>query len=52
MSIMSDFKRLAYYYNSLMEGDTHLIDDAMDLLREYEFIDEDGEWIGDTEDDD
>ncbi len=49
--IMDDFKLLAHYYMSLMEGDTHKIEDAMELLREYNFIDEDGEVISDEDDD-
>ena len=40
-----DFKLLAYYYYSLFEGDTYLIEDAFLMLRKYGIIDEDNEYI-------
>lgn len=39
------FRLLASYYMSLMEGDTHKIDDAFELLRKHGFLDEDDEWV-------
>lgn len=36
------FKKMCEYYLSLTEGDTHLVDDAYDLMREYGIVDEDG----------
>jgi hypothetical protein len=45
-----DFKLLAYYYLSLMEGDTHLIEDAYELLRNHGIVDENGERIYEDED--
>lgn len=41
----ADFRVLAYCYYSLMEGDVHMIESAMKLLRKYKLTDEDGEWI-------
>lgn len=38
-----DFRKLAYYYLSLLDGDTHLIEGAQELLYEYGFVDEDEE---------
>jgi thymidylate synthase (FAD) len=35
-------RRLAFYINSLMEGDTHNIDDMYAYLRELGLVDEDG----------
>ena len=39
------FEQMCNYYYSLMEGDTHRIGDAHDLMREFGIIDEDGEMI-------
>jgi hypothetical protein len=41
----SAFEQMCNYYYSLMEGDTHRIDDAYKLMREFGIIDEDGEMI-------
>lgn len=40
-----DLKGMAYYYNSLIEGDTHLVDEAFELMKKYNFVDENNEWI-------
>ncbi len=40
--LLKDFKQLSHYYNSLMGGDTHLIEDAYKLLQSYSLVDEDG----------
>lgn len=42
---MSDrelFLEMCRYYLSLMEGDTHLIEDAYALMKEQGVVDEDG----------
>ena len=39
------FGQMCYYYYSLMEGDTHNIEDATRIMREFGIIDEDGEMI-------
>jgi len=44
------FKQMAYYYMSLLEGDTHLVDDAMLLMQESGFINDANEWIDDDDD--
>lgn len=36
------FRLMCQYYLSLVEGDTHKIDDAYALMREYGIVDEDG----------
>ena len=36
-----DFNSLASYWDSLMEGDTHHIEDAQKLLQKYNLMDED-----------
>lgn len=46
---LKDFKRLADYFFSVMEGDTHLIEDAYTLLKKYNLCDADGFPIGDED---
>ncbi len=43
-----DFKCLAWYYESLMAGDTLRIEDAALLLQEKGLYDEHNEWIEET----
>jgi hypothetical protein len=38
------FEELAYYFHCLIEGDD-VIDEGMKLLKEFNLVDEDGEWI-------
>ena len=45
----SDFETLAYYYSSLMDGDTHLINDAYRLLQQHNLVDKDCMWIEEDE---
>jgi len=42
MDIYQDFRKLARYYLSIMEGDTHLVEDAYKLLKAYDIVDDDG----------
>ena len=44
-----DFKLLASYSDSLIEGDTHRIEDAQKLLQKYNLMDEDGFWVEEDE---
>jgi hypothetical protein len=37
-----DFYKLAHYFLSAMEGDTHLVEDAYKLLEKYGIVDEGG----------
>ena len=39
------FKRMCSYYCSLMDGDTHQIECAYDLMKKHNIVDEDGEEI-------
>ena len=39
------FEEMCHCYYSLMEGDTHNIEDATRIMREFGIIDEDGEMI-------
>lgn len=41
------FRLMCHYYLSLMEGDTHRIEDAMKLMRKEGIIDENDEEIED-----
>jgi hypothetical protein len=40
------FEQMCRYYMSLMEGDTHRIEAAHKLMREFRLVDEEGFWIG------
>ena len=42
----ADFRLLARYFLSVMEGDTHLVEDAYKLLHQYGITDEDGFEVG------
>ena len=44
------FKQMCSYYCSLMEGDTHLVEDAYALMRKHNIVDENGEEIYEDED--
>jgi hypothetical protein len=44
------FKRMCGYYCSLMDGDTHHVEDAYALMKEHGIVDEDGEEIYEEED--
>lgn len=46
-TLWKDFKSLAHYWNSLMDGDTIRIEDAQKLLQEYSLMDADGFWLAD-----
>jgi hypothetical protein len=39
------FELMCYYYNSLFDGDTHLVEEAVKLMQKEGLVDEDGEWI-------
>lgn len=43
--LYDDFKLLAQYTYGLIEGDTHTINEIFSLLRKYNLIDHDEEWI-------
>ena len=45
------FEEMCSYYMSLMDGDTHRIEDAHKLMREFSIIDENGEMIDNDGDD-
>jgi hypothetical protein len=47
----NDFRLLAQYFLSVMEGDDYLIDDAYALLRKHGIVDEDGFAIFEEEED-
>ena len=47
---LSDFEELAICFSSLMDGDTHMIEDAFALLRKYNLVDEDNIWIYNEDD--
>lgn len=36
------FRDMCHYYLSLIEGDTHMVDDAFKLMRSANIVDEDG----------
>jgi hypothetical protein len=38
------FEELAYYFIRTVEGDD-VIEEAMKILKEFNLVDEDGEWI-------
>ncbi len=40
--IEDKFKLMCSYYLSIMEGDTHIVDDAYSLMKEEGIVDEDG----------
>lgn len=44
--LWTDFVALAWCYNSLIEGDTHRIEDAYRILKKYNLVDKDGFWKG------
>ena len=48
---MDDFRLLASYAYQMIEGDD-VIEEVMDILREYHFINENDEWDHGEEDDD
>lgn len=39
-----DLEKLAYWYMSLLDGDTHNIDAALAFLKKKGFLNEFGEW--------
>lgn len=43
----ADFKQLAACYMSLMEGDTHRVEEALELMRKHKLIDENDEFADD-----
>jgi len=45
MTDREKFEAMCRYYVSLMEGDTHMVDDAYDLMKKEGIVDEDGEQI-------
>ena len=45
----NDFLTMCDYYYSLFEGDTHLVDDAIELMRKHGLVDENGERIYDED---
>jgi len=49
MTDRDKFEQMCAYYMSLMDGDTHRIEDAFDLMKKEKVIDEDGEWIDHNE---
>ena len=44
------FEQMCGYYLSLMDGDTHRIEDAYSLMERHGIVDEDGEEIYEDED--
>jgi hypothetical protein len=44
-----DGRTMAGYYMSLMEGDTHQIESAMEFMKSRGWLDEDGEFINDED---
>ena len=44
------FEQMCHYYGSLMQGDTHNIENAYKLMREFNIIDEGGNVIYNEED--
>jgi hypothetical protein len=42
-------RRLAYYIDMLMDGDTHMIATMSEFMRKIGAWDENGEWIGDED---
>ncbi|KKL14616.1 hypothetical protein LCGC14_2513870 [marine sediment metagenome] len=44
-----DFKLLGFYWDSLMGGDTHRVEDAQKLLHKYGLMDADGFWVDQDE---
>jgi len=49
-TLCNDFDTLAWCYDSLMRGDTMQVEDAFKLLRKYNLVDENDEWIYTDED--
>lgn len=43
------FELMCNYYMSLMEGDTHLVEDAFTLMQQHGIINENNELIEDEE---
>lgn len=50
MTDREKFETMCRYYVSLIEGDTHLIEDAYVLMKEEGIVDEDGEMIYEEDD--
>jgi hypothetical protein len=47
---LADLRLMATYYLSIMEGDTHMVEDAYAFMHKWGFTDKDGFEIGEDDD--